>query len=103
MLRLTRKEAVMLVILVVLVILFICFKPKKNIIDCMQNNSKDKSQVKAALFKDEIKELKKKYVNKIKKNQEQIEKILKLYLQDINDFLLKKEYIKKVKIYQSGR
>ena len=54
-------------------------------------------------FKDEIKELKKKYVNKIKKNQEQIEKILKLYLQDINDFLLKKEYIKKVKIYQSGR
>lgn len=56
MLRLTRKEAVMLVILVVLVILFICFKPKKNIIDCMQNNSKDKSQVKAALFKDEIKE-----------------------------------------------
>mgnify|MGYP004655526813 CR=1 FL=1 len=48
-------------------------------------------------LKDEIKELKKKYVNKIKKNQEQIEKILKLYLQDINEFLFKKEYIKKVK------
>lgn len=46
-------------------------------------------------LKDEIKELKKKYVNKIKKNQEQIEKILKLYLQDINEFLFKKEYIKK--------
>lgn len=41
-------------------------------------------------LKDEIKELKKKYVNKIKKNQEQIEKILKLYLQDINEFLFKK-------------
>ncbi len=54
-------------------------------------------------FKDEIKELKKKYVNKIKKNQEQIEEILKLYLQDINDFLFKKEYIKKVKNYESSR
>lgn len=54
-------------------------------------------------LKYEIKELKKKYVNKIKKNQEQIEKILKLYLQDINDFLFKKEYIKKVKNYQSSR
>lgn len=54
-------------------------------------------------YKDEIKELKRKYVNKIKKNQEQIEKILKLYLQDINDFLFKKEYIKKVKNYQSSR
>ena len=49
MLRLTRKEAVMLVILVVLVILFICFKHKKNKIDCMQNNIKENSQVKADL------------------------------------------------------
>ena len=63
---------------------------------------KDTERYKIA-FKDEIKELKKNYVSKIRKNQEKIEEILKLYLQDINDFLLKKEYIKKVKIYQSGR
>ena len=54
-------------------------------------------------FKNEIKELKKQYVKKIKHNQEQIEKILKSYLQDINDFLFKKQYIKKVKNYQGGR
>ena len=55
---------------------------------------KDTERYKIA-FKDEIKELKKNYVSKIRKNQEKIEEILKLYLQDINDFLLKKEYIKK--------
>lgn len=54
-------------------------------------------------FKNETKELKKQYVKKIRHNQEQIEKILKSYLQDINDFLFKKQYIKKVKNYQGGR
>lgn len=54
-------------------------------------------------FKYEIKELKKKYFNKMKKNQEQIDEILKLYLQDIDDFLFKKEYIKKVNDYESNR
>lgn len=56
---------------------------------------KDTDKYKIA-FKDEIKELKKIYINKLKYNQEQIEKILKTYLQSINEFLFNKEYIKKL-------